>query len=82
MGIADVRTALKEAVGAAGSVQNVTLGYSDGGKKQVLRFTFKRNGDGAPGWEKKEYTFSGELNPIAEVMRIGRELADQPEENM
>lgn len=75
MGVIDIREALKKGSGKNFSFQNVTLGYQDGGRKQVLRYFFKHSKTNTA--STQEHILEGYEDPVKAAVTIGQELAAQ-----
>lgn len=73
MGVSDIRAALQKATGQDFAINDVTLRYRDGGKKQIIEFMCKNNKLGVR--TKMNYVIEGDEDPVIAATRIGTELA-------
>lgn len=77
MSIASVTKKLREGAGPLYTINQVKLGYQNGGKQQVLTFLLSCNQPGHKLTEVlKVYTMDGGANPVERAYEIGRDLAE------
>lgn len=82
MGIADIRRAFETGVDGKAQVLSVKLGYIEGGKKQLLKYSYKLNKEGAVE-VFREIDFPGTDDPNVMALREGQRVAsefDNPED--
>lgn len=76
MGIADIRRALEAGIDGKAQLLSVKLGYANGGKEQLLRYSYRLNKEGAVE-VNHEVSFPGTDDPNVHALKEGQRVASE-----